>query len=363
VRLENSLNNGTDKKSVTFLVVSNRKGTTHKLVVSAAWLKAGLSLAIVAAVIASACIVDYVGLLSQSIENRQLRTENMQLKQQFQVVEGKLNSLETGLERVKGFVTKLRLITNVESDDRTLKLAIGPLPRTGQSVQPEEMNGEDGIGEPADDHDEGERQPASAHGVIVPPSDALFVQRPPADELQGELTVEGQRDYGSLAIRIDQAVQETAVRETGILELWETLSERQSLLAATPSIKPVRGWFTSKFGYRISPFTQRPVMHNGLDIAAAPGTPIQAPADGIVSFAGYDPGYGKLVSIDHGYGVVTRFGHTSQIFVEVGQHVHRRDVIAAVGNTGRSTGPHCHYEVRVNSVPVDPFNYVLDDSL
>ncbi|MES2854799.1 MAG: M23 family metallopeptidase [Bdellovibrionota bacterium] len=350
------MQNGTDKKSVTFLVVSNRKGTTHKLVISAAWLKAGLSLAIVAGVIASACVVDYVGLLSQSIENRRLRSENMQLKQQFQVVEGKLNSLESGLERVKGFVTKLRLITNVEGEDRTLKLAIGPLPRTGQSVEPEMMAGED-----AHEHDEGDREPASAHGAIVPMSDSLFVQRPPPDELQGELTVEGQRDYGSLAIRIDQAVRETTMREQGILELMETLSERKSLLAATPSIKPVRGWFTSKFGYRISPFTQRPVMHNGLDIAAAPGSPIHAPADGVVSFAGYDPGYGKLVSIDHGYGVITRFGHTSQIFVEVGQKVSRRDVIAAVGNTGRSTGPHLHYEVRVNSVPVDPQNYVLDE--
>jgi murein DD-endopeptidase MepM/ murein hydrolase activator NlpD len=164
-----------------------------------------------------------------------------------------------------------------------------------------------------------------------------------------------------LAIRLDKDVQETTVRETGILQLWESLSERQSLLAATPSIKPVQGWYTSKFGYRISPFTGRPTMHQGLDIAAAPGTPIYATADGVVSFAGYDPGYGKLVSIDHGYGVVTRFGHTSQIFVEVGQHVHRRDLIAAVGNTGRSTGPHCHYEVRVNNVPVDPHNYVLDE--
>ena len=111
----------------------------------------------------------------------------------------------------------------------------------------------------------------------------------------------------------------------------------------------------------MSPFSGRPVMHSGLDIAASPGAPIHAPADGIVSFAGYDPGYGKLVSIDHGYGVVTRFGHTSAIMVEVGQKVKRRDVIASVGNTGRSTGPHLHYEVRVNNVPVDPSNYVLDE--
>jgi murein DD-endopeptidase MepM/ murein hydrolase activator NlpD len=118
---------------------------------------------------------------------------------------------------------------------------------------------------------------------------------------------------------------------------------------------------TSKFGYRLSPFTGRPMMHQGLDLAAPPGSPIVAPADGIVSFAGYDAGYGKLVSIDHGYGVVTRFGHTSQIYVEVGQKVKMGDVIAAVGSTGRSTGPHVHYEVRVNGVPVDPRNYLLDE--
>jgi len=341
-----------DKKTITFLMVSNRKGTTHKLVVSAAWLKAGVSLFIVGAVISAACVVDYVGLLSQSIENKRLHAENDQLKQQFQVVEGKLNALENGLERVKGFMTKLRLITSVDTEDRTLKLAIGPLPRTGQSVDSETLTGTDGG-----------RLPASAGGAVPAPGsgDDVFYQKPPTDELNGELAVEGQRDYASLAIRMDKDIQETTVREAGILELWESLSERQSLLAATPSIKPVQGWFTSKFGYRISPFTGRPTMHQGLDIAAAPGTPIYATADGVVSFAGYDPGYGKLVSIDHGYGVVTRFGHTSQIFVEVGQHVHRRDLIAAVGNTGRSTGPHCHYEVRVNNVPVDPHNYVLDE--
>lgn len=330
-------------------MASNRKGTTKKIVVSAAWLKAGLTLAIVLTIIASACVVDYIGLLSESIENKRLRVENAQLKQKFQVVEGKLNALETGLERVKGFVTKLRLITSVESEDRSLKLAIGPMPRTGQSVESETL--------PSG------RTPASAAAAMMPHDDSIFAEKPPADELNGELAVEGQRDYGSLAIRIDKAVQETSVREQGVLELWETLSERQSLMAATPSIKPVKGWFTSKFGYRISPFTGRPLMHAGIDIAASPGSPIYAPADGIVSFAGYDPGYGKLVSIDHGYGVVTRFGHTSQIFVEVGQKIRRHEHIAAVGNTGRSTGPHLHYEVRVNNVPVDPSNYVLDDAL
>ena len=179
-------------------------------------------------------------------------------------------------------------------------------------------------------------------------------------DANNELAIEYKRDYATLAVRIDRAVSDSHLREKSILELWESLSERQSLLNSTPSIKPVKGWYTSRFGYRISPFTGRPVMHNGLDIAAAPGTPVYAPADGVVSFAGYDSGYGKLVSIDHGYGVITRYAHNSQIFVTVGQKIRRWDVIAGVGNTGQSTGPHLHYEVRVNNVPVDPANYILE---
>lgn len=330
-------------------MVSNRKGETKRLVVSAAWLKAWLALFFVGSVIIVACSLDYVGLLSQSIENKRLRAENSQLKQQFQIVEGKLNALESGLERVKTAATKLRLITNVDDEDRALKLAIGPLPRVGQSVE-SELSGDSA------------RLPAGVGGPLMPSEqDDILYQKPPVDVTKGELTVEGQRDYASLALRIDQAVKETVVREQGILELWESLSERQTLLLATPSIKPSLGWFTSKFGYRISPFTGRPVMHNGLDIAAAPGSPIHAPADGVVSFAGYDPGYGKLVSIDHGYGVITRFGHTSKIYVKVGQKIKRREIIAAVGNTGRSTGPHLHYEVRVNGEPVDPRNYIIEE--
>jgi murein DD-endopeptidase MepM/ murein hydrolase activator NlpD len=143
--------------------------------------------------------------------------------------------------------------------------------------------------------------------------------------------------------------------------LWESLSERQSLLNSTPNMRPAKGWFTSRFGYRVSPFTGRSALHTGLDIAAAPGSPVYAPADGIVTYAGYDEGYGKMITIDHGYGVTTRFGHNAQIYVQVGQKVSRWDVIASVGNTGRSTGPHLHYEVRVNGVPRDPALYILDE--
>jgi murein DD-endopeptidase MepM/ murein hydrolase activator NlpD len=163
-----------------------------------------------------------------------------------------------------------------------------------------------------------------------------------------------------LAIRIDRAIRDSELKEQSVLSLWSALSDRQSLLAATPNVRPTRGWITSRFGYRISPFTGRPSFHAGIDIAASPGTPIVAPADGIVSFVGFDQGYGKILTIDHGYGVTTRYGHASQIFVRMGQRVSRFDVVASVGSTGRSTGPHLHYEVRVNGVPRNPMLYILD---
>lgn len=150
----------------------------------------------------------------------------------------------------------------------------------------------------------------------------------------------------------------TQLREESVLNLREILMERQSLINATPRIKPTRGWFTSLFGYRLDPFTSKPQMHTGLDIAAAPGTPVKSPADGIISNISYEAGYGKLVSIDHGYGVVTRYAHNSQVFVELGQKVKTGDVVSAVGSTGRSSGPHLHYEVRVQGVAVDPINYI-----
>ena len=208
----------------------------------------------------------------------------------------------------------------------------------------------------------GQGKGLESHAKLAPkPNVALEGANEAVDAPQGELAVEGAKDYATLSIRIENSIKESQLREQSVLDLWESLSERQSLLNATPNIRPAKGWFTSRFGYRVSPFTGRPALHAGLDIAAAPGAPVYAPADGVVTFAGYDEGYGKMITLDHGYGVTTRFGHNAQIYVQVGQKVSRWDVISSVGNTGRSTGPHVHYEVRVNGVPRDPALYILDE--
>ncbi len=143
-------------------------------------------------------------------------------------------------------------------------------------------------------------------------------------------------------------------------ELLKLLEKKKNLLASTPSIMPAKGLKTSRFGYRISPFTQQREFHAGLDIANKKGTKVIATANGRVSYAGRRMFIGKEVIIDHGHGIVTKYGHLSKILVKAGKRVKRGDVIGLMGSTGRSTGPHVHYEVMVNGIPVNPEKYILN---
>jgi murein DD-endopeptidase MepM/ murein hydrolase activator NlpD len=146
------------------------------------------------------------------------------------------------------------------------------------------------------------------------------------------------------------------------LQILDAAYEKQAAyLASTPSIIPVRGLYGNGFGWRKDPFTGERDFHQGLDIAAAPGTRVVAPADGIVTMSGPSGGYGNFVVIAHGYGFVTHYGHLMDFTVHPGQQVHRGDIIGHVGSTGRSTGPHLHYEVVVHQRTVDPTRYILDD--
>ncbi len=156
-----------------------------------------------------------------------------------------------------------------------------------------------------------------------------------------------QRQINRLQVEIELRRQS----QEGVRNL---LNDQVSLRRATPSGWPTKGWLTSYFGKRRSPFTGRMVMHEGLDIAANVGTPIIATADGVVARVEYSASYGKMLTIDHGYGYRTVFAHNSKIMVKAGQRIKRGDLIAKVGNTGRSTGSHLHYELLLNGVPIDP---------
>jgi murein DD-endopeptidase MepM/ murein hydrolase activator NlpD len=127
---------------------------------------------------------------------------------------------------------------------------------------------------------------------------------------------------------------------------------------SAPNLWPVEGPVTGSFGERIDPFNGEGAFHSGIDIGAVYGQPIMAPADGTVEFAEFMGGYGRAVILDHGHGITTRYGHMKSFAVFPGQHVHRGDTLGYVGDSGRSTGPHLHYEVRINDVPVNPHKYL-----
>ena len=149
-------------------------------------------------------------------------------------------------------------------------------------------------------------------------------------------------------------------QESAFKDLLRAFRDKSVLLAHTPSIWPVKGWLSSSFGYRNSPFTNRREFHAGIDVVAREGTPVFAPADGVVISVTRAGGFGKIVRIRHMQGIVTTFAHNSVNLVKVGQRVRRGEIIAKVGSTGRSTGPHLHYEVRINGVAVNPRLYIVE---
>ncbi len=155
------------------------------------------------------------------------------------------------------------------------------------------------------------------------------------------------------------SLQAMSERDSDLFTLIEShLFEKRLEALMVPSSAPVDGPIGSGFGFRTDPFTHRPALHTGLDFPADPGTPIFAAAGGVVLSAGPHPQYGQLVELDHGNGLVTRYAHTSRMLVKQGDLVKRGQKIAEVGSTGRSTGPHLHFEVLVEGVQQNPAKFL-----
>ncbi len=326
---------------------------------------------------------DYVKILKQVYENRHLSIENRQLKEQIQLFNMKLNTITEDMERVQLFEKKLKIITGYENFD--LK---SPLKNNNQVNDLESHDSESqapairtdsynqkNIDSKLDlkdlnkvfdkeeivNNDEFqdikrlyERRIATNFGLITGYSytkewNALIKQSLKLADIFAVF------DYKFSTLR-----SYAKELEISINKLDQYLLDRESLLRSTPSLLPSRGWITSYYGPRVSHYSKRVKMHEGLDVGAPIGTPVVAPADGIIKVAGKNPGFGYYVEIDHGYGVETLYAHNSKLHVRKGEVVKRGELIARVGNTGLSTGPHLHYEVRVNGTPVDPLYYILD---
>ena len=149
-------------------------------------------------------------------------------------------------------------------------------------------------------------------------------------------------------------------QEESFNNLKAFLADRKDLIERSPYRWPVHGFLSSGFGTRVDPFTGQQRMHDAIDIVAPKGAQVRVPADGIVTFTGWDTTFGNMVVVDHGYGVITRYGHNDTVLVREGQRVKRGDVITTVGSTGRSTGSHLHYEIRISDVAINPLNLIIN---
>ncbi|MFH1137201.1 MAG: M23 family metallopeptidase [Pseudomonadota bacterium] len=175
------------------------------------------------------------------------------------------------------------------------------------------------------------------------------------------LKTDSRRLIRRMHLELEQLLDEADQREQSQQELGRFLEDARSIIASTPDILPLEGEITSFFGYRTSPFGGRSTeFHRGLDIVSGVGTPIVAPADGIVLASEWNSGYGLILTINHGYGVVTRYAHLAKVYVEPGDTVEKGRKICATGMSGRTTGPHLHYETIFNGVPVNPLRFLAD---
>lgn len=298
------------KRRWTIIVVPQGSSASRVLEVSYTALKLVGSLAVAASLLAMLLGYATVRRSLNLARSERLEVENARLANELNVLHGRVSGLIDTVSSLEARDTQIRLLANLEPIDPEVHAAGigGPLPPGGPALEESALLGR-----------------------------------------AGQVRV----DLNALIRRANMLAH--SFREAG-----DSLAGHVERLAATPSIMPTTGWLTSAFSrMRSHPILHVARAHEGLDVSAPMGTPIEAPAKGTVIQAGWVAGYGNTVTIDHGYGITTRFAHASRILARVGTRVDRGERIALVGNSGLSTGPHLHYEVHVNGRPVDPRRYIL----
>ena len=288
-----------DKRYSTIIFVPHARAKFRKFKVSHRLLFTVLSVVTSSLCLSSFFSVQYFTSLSQTHELSKLRHENRDLQTANEQFSKSVESLRTQLRTVEDRTHKLAIIAGITSLDEGSQGGVG-----GQR--------------PADLGDNPYRD-----------------------------------DLDKMSLRSHRIDSDLSVLE-------QKFVAQSQLFASIPSITPVHGILTDGFGGRSDPFTGEQGTHNAIDISSAVGQAVRAPADGIVVKSEWANGYGNVIYLSHGYGYSTRYGHLSSYAAKPGQHVKRGDIIGYVGSTGRSTGPHLHYEVRLNNNPVNPLEYILN---
>jgi len=301
-----------DKKYFNILIFGHKTSKARHLRIHKKTFKIGFYLSALIFLSTTVFFCDYIQIKRKAYELSRLRQESQAQKSQIQFFSDRIEVLEKQLSQMKDFDKKIRIIANVEKgQDTTPIMGIGGSSPSDIREKLKRENDENGL-----------------------------IQQMRSD--------------------IKRLESEAMSREESLSELEKLLQSKKEMLAHTPSIWPTVGWVTSDFGFRINPFTGLNQMHEGMDISNRVGTPVITPADGIISDIGNDVGFGKILVISHEFGMTTRYAHLNKVLVRIGRKVKRGDKIAEVGTSGRTTGPHLHYEVRVSGIPVNPMRYILN---
>ncbi len=299
-------------KKYTFLLLTQDDHNVKRISISRLFFRSATLFLTLTILFIGWVLYDYIAVKSEVGQIYNLKSENQEQKNKLRSLVNNVNELELQMAKLNQFDWKLRNIAN-----------LNPSSETGQFL---------GQGGPS-----------------------------PEEDLSLWSTKErGEAMSSKLEVKISRLEEEVFNREKSFNELHEHLLDQETLLASTPSIWPTKGWLASGFGSRISPFTGLSQRHQGIDIANRMGITVMSTADGLVVKAGKDGSLGKYVVINHGYGLKTKYGHLSKLDVKRGQKVKRGEKIGAMGSTGKSTGPHLHYEVLVNNVATNPLKYILN---
>ncbi len=325
-------------ESYTLIFVRDQRSRPVQISVPKPRVQQAAIAAVVLVLIGMVAVWDYWRLRADNAELAALRIETLEQREQIELFGNRIAEVDASIDRVADLERKVRIIAN--------------------------LPGAAGIG------GDGLAELAPEPGEARPPAGVPVDDTPPPAGLQGRGGGEPlpSLDDGLSAVDFLEVLEGEAVelvdgastRVASLESLLIQLEDKRQRLVSMPSIWPAKGWLTSRFGPRVSPFTGRRQLHNGIDIAAASGTSIYAPARGRVHFVGRRGPLGKALVIDHGFGVKTLYGHTKEIHVEAGDTVERGQEIASIGSTGRSTGPHLHYVVEVNGKARDPLDYIFD---
>jgi murein DD-endopeptidase MepM/ murein hydrolase activator NlpD len=290
----------------TLILVPHAKARFRKLQVPVRVAKWAVAVGGILAFAVAGVLVHYTWIRAEVYSLRRLRAENAELKGRTEAYERDAARLQAKVQGLQKVVTKLGVMAGLE-----------------QSLPDPQIGGVGGL----------------TGAESLPPA----VDAP---------------DLSNRVLDMESNVSRLNERS---LQLEQFYADQKVLLASTPSIWPVRGYLSTSFGNRLDPFTGLKDFHPGLDVSTPLGTKIVAPADGVVVSTGIKGGLGNAVTLNHGYGMVTQYGHLDRFNVRPGQRVHRGDVIGFVGSTGRSTGPHLHYEVWVRDQAQNPIHFILDE--